>query len=231
MISLSETLQDLCHHEAANSMFNMPFVDSPYSGVPLANPCQLVPFGLGPDGCVAPLKPPTPDRPGRLYMSLGVQRSGKSTLARRWLRREVTLDQRGREGAIDDGFPRFLWDTDALRLELHGKAWVEEAESIVFAIKRYAIATALRLGHDVFVAGTHTSRTSIRRLLEIRRDAIPVVVDTDVDTCLQRAIDTRQAYLLNVIPRTHRQLRELLAEGLDSVLDQIRFDIDHKVPY
>lgn len=177
---------------------------------------------------LAQYKAPVPDREARLYFCIGCQRSGKSTLARRWLHREGRLPAPLYD---DDGFPRFLWDTDALRLELSGKAYHHDAESVVFAVKRYAIAAALRLGHDVIVAGTHTSRSSVRRLLEIRRNAIPVVVDTPLDVCLDRAIATNQSYLLNVIPRTHAQLQQILEQGVEGFVASILRDMDEKEPY
>lgn len=189
-----------------------------------------IPIATGPNWPPFPPKPTIPDRKPKLYITLGCQRSGKSTLGRKWLRREISFDDSGCFGS-DDNYPRYMWDSDLLRLEMHGRAYCRESEPMVFAVKNYAIRAALSSGSDVVVCGTHTSKSSIRRMLEIRRDLIPVVVDTDVDTCLQRAIDTGQGYLINVIPRVHRQLRGLLAEGLDKVIDGILDDIDNKVPY
>jgi hypothetical protein len=112
-----------------------------------------------------------------------------------------------------------------------GKAWHFESEPLMFAIKSLVIRVTLESGSDVFVAGTHTSRPSIRRMLEIRREAIPIVVDTDLETCLQRAMDTDQAYLLHVIPRVHRQLRSLLEDGLFQTIQSILIDMDCQEPY
>lgn len=164
-------------------------------------------------------------RESRLYFTIGAQRSGKSTLAREWLHRKISF-----AGEADDGFPRFLWDSDLLRLELYGYRYHHGGESMTFAIKRYAIATALRAGHDVIVAGTHTSKTSIRRILEIRKNALPVLVDTPLAICQERAIATDQADLLPVIERVCRQIDDLKQEGIGNVIKNILQDMELRKP-
>ncbi len=166
------------------------------------------------------------NREPKLYFTLASQRAGKSTLARKWLQRKINLP-----GEIDDGFPRFLWDSDLLRLELYGDRYHRDGEAMVFAIKRYAIATALRAGHDVLVAGTHTSKTSIRRILEIRSNAIPVLIDTPMEVCQERAKATNQPDLLPVIERVCHQIKELKSVGIDKVISQILSDINQRIPY
>lgn len=165
-------------------------------------------------------------REAKLYFTIGAQRSGKTTLARKWLNRKCSL-----VGEIDDGYPRYLWDSDYLRLELYNQRYCRMGESMTFAIKHYAIAAALRAGHDVVVAGTHTSKTSIRRILEIRRDAIPVMVDTPKEECQRRAIITDQADLVPVIERTCMQIDEIKRVGIKEMIGQILSEIDNRIPY
>lgn len=166
------------------------------------------------------------EREPRLYVIIGPQRGGKSTLARKWLRREASL-----VGEMEDGVPRYMWDSDLLRLELYGERHKRCGEPMVYAIKNYAIRTALATESDVCVAGTHLSRTSLRRLLEIRRDLIPVLVDTPEDVCIERAIATGQEDLVPVIERSCRRLETIKNVGLHNYIQSILEDMDSKVSY
>lgn len=158
-------------------------------------------------------------RQPRLYFTIGAQRSGKTTLARKWLHREVHFEH-------DDNFPRYLWDSDFLRLELYRQRYCRAGEPMIFAMKHYAIAASLRAGHDVIVAGTHTSRTSIQRILEIDPTAKPILVDTPEEVCLQRAIDTGQTDLLPVISRICRRIEKIKKIGLDNYISEILEDME-----
>lgn len=167
------------------------------------------------------------DRKPKLYFTIGPPRSGKSTKAKLWLQRRESL-----VGEADDGYPRYLWDSDILRLELYDKRYYREGEALVFAVKNLAIRSALKAGHDVVVAGTHTSRASIRRLLEIDREAIPVLVDTPEHICLFRAITSGQNDLVErKIPQSCKQVKDLIDYGIEKTMAEILSDIDNKVPY
>lgn len=173
-----------------------------------------------------PLPPVVADRPPKLYFTIGAQRSGKSTLGRKWLRRECSLT-----GEADDGYPRAMWDSDLLRLALHGERYNWETEPMVFAIKNYAIRALLATGSDVVCAGTHTSRASIRRLLEIRRDAIPVLIDTPEEECIRRAVKTDQEDLIPAIRKTRGRVDGIKLIGVDLFVETVRRDMDQGAVY
>lgn len=216
-------------------MTSLPTIDwPPCTGVPLSiafNPPHPLPVKTGPRPgswpAPRPSYSPPPEREARLYFTIGAQRSGKTTQGRRWLLRNPD----NAISAEDDGFPRHLWDTDFVRLEIHGDRYNRSAEPVSFMVKRYAIGAALRAGHDVVVAGTHTSKASIRRILEIRRDAIPVLIDTPVETCKERAVATGQEDLLPVIERLCLRVSLIKDFGVADYVDEVRRDMDKKVPY
>jgi predicted kinase len=149
----------------------------------------------------------------RLTYSIGCARSGKSTYAREW----VKFFGKKINYSYPDNNPRVIVCSDNIRLALHGQRFSSHAETMVFAIKHIMIKSLLDNGNDVFVDGTHTTDISIRRLLEIDPNAIPVVFNTAKEICQERAVLTDQEDLIPVIERHHRQMTYLLNEGLDNV--------------
>lgn len=199
-------------------------------------PYQWPTFDL-PDSVTLPVRPLSsewvvkpkvdiPDRPAKLYATIGTQRSGKTTEGRKWLRHQPNQIL-----FSDDGFPRYLWDSDFLRLELHGQRWAKPAEPMVWAIKNYAIRAALAAGHDTLACGTHTTKASVRRLLEIDADCGFVIIDTPLEVCIERAYKTGQDDLVAVIPRLYQRVQEIKAMGLDSFIESVREDIRNDKKY
>ncbi len=105
--------------------------------------------------------------------------------------------------------PRVVVEDDAIRKALTGDRFNFPAESQVYAIKYGMIRTLIQQGYEVLVDDTHTTEISIKRLIEIDTNADFVFIDTDVDECIQRAINTNQTDLVGVIQRHHANLRRL----------------------
>lgn len=106
--------------------------------------------------------------------------------------------------------PRVVVSDDAIRLAITGDRFNSFAESQVYAIKYAMIRTLLLQGYDVLVDDTHTSETSIRRLLEIDIDAQFCFVNTGIRTCIDRAKQTNQEDLKSVIWRQAINLHKLI---------------------
>jgi adenylylsulfate kinase-like enzyme len=150
----------------------------------------------------------------KLYFFIGLPRSGKSTIAKEWQRYGIDILNHkmyhtGRTYALWGDNPRIVVNADAIRLALHGQAFIAEAEKMVHTIKELMIKTYLLMGYDVLVDGTHTKMEHIDDLLYIRRDAEYLLVDTDMNICKQRAIDTNQQYLFAPIERMAANLQLL----------------------
>jgi predicted kinase len=156
----------------------------------------------------------------RLHFAIGCQRSGKSTIATQWMNYEDEEELK-----IRDYRPRVVVCGDSIRIAMHGRRYNPESEPMVFAIKNYMIRSLLHRGHDVWVDGTHTTETSIRRILEIDLDAVPHLIETPKEECLRRAIATNQRDLIPIIERTYEQFLVLKERGIDKVLREIREDI------
>jgi predicted kinase len=151
----------------------------------------------------------------RLFILMGASHSGKSTYSKRWQQEPSK-------------FPRVIVDTDKIRLALTGQEYVRELETVVFAHKHIMVRTMLLSSYDVIVAGTHSTKESIKRMLEIEPNAIPVVLDTPLEVCIDRAKANGKAYLQPVIERQHRQLAALLEQGINSVYDEVRESIEKR---
>lgn len=157
----------------------------------------------------------------RLFFTQGPARCGKSTFAERW--------KDGLECLEIPLTRRVVWNSDNLRLAMGGKRFSRTLEPQIHVFKSYAIKSLLLGGYTVLVDGTHTTRRSIRELLMIDIDAKPITFTTSKEECIRRAHATDQPDLVPVIGRHSDQLAELLAVGMDVVMEELRREVrDHE---
>lgn len=121
---------------------------------------------------------------------------------------------------------------DSIRLALTGDRFNALAENQVCAIKHTMIRALLLQGYEVMVDGTHTSVSSIIRLLEIDINAQFHFVSTSINLCIEHAIESKQEDLISVIRRHDKNLHVLTNSSssikildLEEVIDSIRDDI------
>lgn len=154
-----------------------------------------------------------------LFFTIGLPRSGKSTLAKKWLRGEVDIANNGFtdefQSSVEinriNNFNRVVVSPDAFRLALgHRYNWY--VEPVVFAHVQVAIR-ALIQDYDVLVDDTHTTPESISRILEVDHNATYVYIDTPCQTCIDRAEECGQADLIPVIKRMDAQIAMLNYDG------------------
>lgn len=150
---------------------------------------------------------------GKLYFTIGMQRSGKSTYCTKWASEKVG---------------RVIVSSDDIRMALYGRRYCKYAETMVFAIKHVMVRAHLSRGFDVIVDGTHSTAISIQRLLEIDRKATPIRIDTPMSTCIERAIATDQKDLIGPIQRVNRQIQQIDKVGIHSYLANIISTIDER---
>lgn len=115
-----------------------------------------------------------------LKMMVGLPRSGKSTVAAYM------------------GCPTV--NPDAIRLALHGQAFVPDAEAMVWVMTEYMIRALFLAGHDtVILDATNITRERRDKFRSKRWIRWFYELSTDNETCCQRAITSGKDFLLPII--------------------------------
>ena len=143
---------------------------------------------------------------GKLSFMCSTPRAGKSTYAKKWAAEKPM---------------RVVVCGDAIRLALHGSRYNPLAETIVFGMQHIFIRSLLQQGYDVLFDDTNSSRISIQRLLEIDANATPVFIYTPVEVCKQRAIESGQEDLIEVIDRIDKNIKEIQKVGFEEFVREI----------
>jgi predicted kinase len=123
--------------------------------------------------------------PNTLILTVGLPRSGKTT----WALERCAY-----------GIP--IVNPDSIRLALHGKPFVPEAEPFVWAIARVMVHALFLAGHDdVIVDATNTTRKRRDDWKSSKWRRQYKVFDTSADECRRRAEETNRPDLIPVIDR------------------------------
>jgi len=122
-----------------------------------------------------------------LLMTVGLPRSGKST----WSRKQDCP----------------IVNPDSIRLAIHGQAFIEDAEPIVWTIAKYMVKALFIAGHNkVVLDATSISKIArefwINDMWECRY--IPFVVPKS--TCIERAKTSNREDLIPIIERMDEEL-------------------------
>ena len=132
-----------------------------------------------------------------LYLMVGLPRSGKTTIAR--------------------GLREPIVNPDAIRLSLHGQAYMREVEDLVWSFARLMVRSLFGAGHTTVIVDA-TNNTRKRRDAWRNDDEWNLeyhVLDTSAEVCIQRAKDTDREDIIPVIER--------MAEEHEPVSDEERF--------
>ena len=130
---------------------------------------------------------PLPGSP-TLILTVGLPRSGKSTWAK------------------EQGYP--IVSPDAIRLALHGSAFVASAEPVVWATAKLMVAALFGAGHMTVILDA-CNVTSKRRAewLDSRWAVTYCVHATPVEECMSRAESTGRPELVKIIRRMDRNFQ------------------------
>lgn len=140
-----------------------------------------------------------------LYFTVGLPRSGKSQY----------LSQ------LEKPANSVVVEVDKIRLAF-GHRFNSEVEPFVEATKVAMCKTLLLSGYTVYVDDTHTTVGSIRKILEIDQNAIPILIQTKVTECIERAKANNQEDLVESIERCHLNLMSLIGSRLNYSEDQLQ---------
>lgn len=162
----------------------------------------------------------------KLIIICGLARSGKSTLANKWVHYEITIRNNSFQYNPEPYYidsPRVVLCCDDLRLAM-GARWNGWIENYIHAIQETQIRAFLRRGYSVLVDETHTTLSSIKKMLILDPNADFLIVDTSKEICIQRAIDSKMPDLIPVIERMDEQLLSW-KNSAKFLIDEIREEV------
>ncbi len=137
-----------------------------------------------------------------LILTVGLPRSGKSTWAK------------------EQGVP--IVNPDAVRLAIHGKPFLADAEPWVWVTVKTMIKSLFYAGH--FVVILDAANTTIKRRSDWNNPLWRVALKmfkTDPDTCIKRAADNDRADLISSITRMHAEWQDPVPGQEPPLLDQV----------
>jgi hypothetical protein len=150
----------------------------------------------------------------RLYILIGLARSGKSTIAHKYNNYEISFDESGKIIIpVQTCEPRVVVCGDEFRLAL-GHRYNSYVEGIVASHVQLAVRALLR-NSNVLLDETNTNKNSLIKWLEEDIKAIPVFVNTPASVCKERAINSNQSDLLPIIDRMNINLTQTFGQNLD----------------
>jgi hypothetical protein len=149
---------------------------------------------------------------GKLYFTVGLSRSGKSSWAEKWKYNHPETAQYG------SNRPRVVISGDGLRKAIHGGEFRIEAEPIVFCNTDIFTRMLLNTGYDVLIDETCTTEQTLLRYLRLDMEAKPIFFNASEAECIKRAIDTGKPFLIPPITRMAKQLKVLLSNWDETVI-------------
>jgi predicted kinase len=141
-----------------------------------------------------------------LILTMGLPRSGKSSYCRE---------------LISQGVP--VVNPDSVRLALHGQPFIPSAETMIWALAKYAVKSLFEVGHRVVaVDATNTTEHARNNWKSIQWSRNIVYFQTSKEECIRRAVASDKEYLCDVIENMHEQLT---IPSSDELSDDERFMI------
>lgn len=169
---------------------------------------------------------------GNLFFTIGTSRSGKSVFVDTWKRHMIRITPTNKEFTFyrtqRAGFqtnPRVVINEDSLRLVISGQVFDPAYEQQVWETSHNMMRALLKDGYDVMYDETNTSLQSIKNLFDIDINAKYFLINTEMQICLDRAMEKQQFSLLPVIRRHRYQLDELLENGYSYADAQGKFSV------
>lgn len=136
----------------------------------------------------------------------------------------VALPRSGKTTFVNENFKGIaVVSADQIRLLIHGKRYAAEKEHLVWWVRNIMLNALMEQGLDVVVDQTNITRERREFLIRFAKkfgyEAVAVVVETEVETCKTRALETRQEDLVPVIEEFAKQFERVSEnEGFDKII-------------
>lgn len=131
---------------------------------------------------------------GKLILTVGLPRSGKSTIAKSL------------------GYP--IVNPDSIRLALYGQRFLLEAEEMVWVLAKYMVASLFLAGHKTVIADTTNTTEKRRKFWIDKRWTIEYLeVPTSKEVCIKRAEDLNDPDIIPIIEKMAAQFEPIVNGG------------------
>lgn len=121
----------------------------------------------------------------KMFVMVALPRSGKSTYVDKYLH----------------NIPRI--SADQLRLLIYGRRYLAEKEHLVWWVRDIMLRALMQQELDVVIDQTNITRARRRELIRLAEEygytTVAVVLERDIGTCKERAVETGQEDLIPVI--------------------------------
>lgn len=178
---------------------------------------------------------------GRLFYTIGLPRSGKTTYANAWLcgpfpgmlgpfaRRDNHIFYDSRLDQITIKRPRVVLSGDDFRRAVYQAEYSRTGECLVFGILDTAARALLARGFDVLMDETATTQATLTRYYLIDFDAQPIIIDTPEEECIRRAIEGGKPHLVEPIRMMAEQMKEQLKDW-PAAIERVKAAIARRYP-
>lgn len=126
----------------------------------------------------------------KLILTVGLPKSGKSTWAKK---QEIPIV-----------------NPDSIRLALHGKQFIAEAEEMVWTIAKYMVKSLFLAGHkEVILDATNITKKRRDQWLSKYWNVYYKEIKTDVNICINRAKEINNDVLITIIDKMNKEYEPL----------------------
>jgi predicted kinase len=164
----------------------------------------------------------------RLFMTVGLPLSGKSTL------RKIVMDK-------NQGIT--LINADQLRYQIYGNRYHQNGEDMMWAIRKHFLEILMQNSNYVFIDETNTTIERRKSILNLAKKykykVFCFLIDTMKEVCINRANSKDDKYIIPVIERMSNQFKyPTIDEGFHKIipiinnnykLDMNIFNFDERV--
>ena len=141
-------------------------------------------------------------KPGHLTFLIGAARSGKSTIAQKW---------------VSERTNRIVVSCDKIRLALYGIRYASTADIFVEAIEDVTVRLYLEQGYDILIDETNTTDRRIKKCFGWDIGADYHIVEVPLEVLKHRCYATKQDDMLKVVERHTNNIKELSERWGDNI--------------
>lgn len=152
------------------------------------------------------------NREKRLFMTIGLPRSGKTTL---------------RNEAMNINHGIVLISCDQLRLQIYGQKFYLKGEDFIWAIRKHMLEILMQNKNYIFIDETNTTVKRRKDILKLAKEykykAYGIIIDTPKEICIKRAKAENDKEIIPIIERMSLQMEfPIMEEGfykLDAIIN------------